>query len=117
MIAAIDAANQRVTVAVPCAACVGGLGPGAEVRGHDPPLCCMLHYLYLCTCLDASLEVLICSATVFPLAPMVKRGAVCIMRCEASHLLQLECQPMGVSKQRPCLSRGAAQRVLQLART
>ena len=34
VIAAIDAASQKVTVAVPCAACVGGLSPGAEVSSH-----------------------------------------------------------------------------------
>ncbi|KAK9840645.1 hypothetical protein WJX81_006647 [Elliptochloris bilobata] len=36
VIAAIDATNQRVTVAVPCAACAGGLSPGAEVRTYMP---------------------------------------------------------------------------------
>jgi len=37
VIAGIDPNNSRVTVAVPCAACVGGLSPGAEV-GAGPML-------------------------------------------------------------------------------
>lgn len=37
VIAGIDPNNSRVTVAVPCTACVGGLSPGAEV-GAGPML-------------------------------------------------------------------------------
>ena len=42
VVAAVDAKNQRVTVAVPCAACVGGLSPGAEASW--PP-----RYVGLCS--------------------------------------------------------------------
>ena len=34
VIVAIDATKLRVTVAVPCAACIGGLSPGAEASCH-----------------------------------------------------------------------------------
>ena len=51
MIVAIDAPNELVTVAVPCAACVGGLSPGAEVRPwtRDSGVAFSLHRGYAAT--------------------------------------------------------------------